>query len=78
MFNLIKILVLVLIFTTTALCASGSEATHHSPSIRDLFWPTFNIIVLFAFMVWKLKTPAINFFREKSEEVKHLFDYAEE
>lgn len=76
MFNLIK--VLALIFITTSLFAGGSDSGDHSPSISDLLWPTFNIVVLFSFMVWKLKTPTINFFKEKSEEVKHLFDYAEE
>ena len=76
MFNLIKIL--ALIFITTSLFASGSDSSGHSPSIADLIWPMFNIIVLFSFMVWKLRSPTIKFFKEKSEEIKHLFDYAEE
>ena len=76
MFNLIK--TLALFFITNSLLASGSESAHHSPSISDLLWPTFNIVVLISFMIWKLKAPVINFFKEKSEEVKDLFDYAEE
>lgn len=75
--NCYRILSLFL-YSGFVFASGGGEDTSHVSSISDLFWPTFNFVLLFSFFIWKLKKPILQFFSNNSDEVKYLFDYAEE
>lgn len=56
--------------------AAGSEG--HHPSASDLIFPAINFVILASFLGWKLKGVMKTTFNEQAEEVKKLYDYAEE
>ncbi|MBI2521416.1 MAG: ATP synthase F0 subunit B [Bdellovibrio sp.] len=58
--------------------ASSSEATHHEPSVYDLKWAAVNFIILFSFMIYKLKGPIRKSFQDKRANIQSLFNHAAE
>lgn len=62
---------------TGSVLAAGKGADH-VPSIKDLFYPAINFVVLVSFLVWKLKKPMKEMFNKKADEVKTLMTSAAE
>ena len=60
-----------------SIAVASEEAAHHGPSIFDLKYPALNFVVLFGFLIWKLKKPMSDMFAKKSEDVKSLMNSAE-
>lgn len=56
---------------------ANEEAVHHEPTVWDLKYSTLNFIILFGFLIWKLKKPMSEMFNKKSDDVKSLMNSAE-
>lgn len=64
--------ILIALLITTSAYAAGDG--HGGP--MDLIAPAVNLSILLAFMVYKLKGPASNYFKSKSEEVSTMVERA--
>jgi F-type H+-transporting ATPase subunit b len=56
--------------------AAAETGAHHEPSLKDLMYPTINFVVLFGFLIWKLKTPTREMFEKKATEIQSLMNSA--
>ncbi len=59
------------------IAVASEEAAHHEPSVFDLKYSALNFVVLFGFLIWKLKKPLSDMFDKKSEDIKTLMNSAE-
>ncbi|MFN8369995.1 MAG: ATP synthase F0 subunit B [Bacteriovoracaceae bacterium] len=61
------------LFLSTSLLANeeaAGHAAHHVPSMADLTAPYINFIVLFSFIIYKIKTPLKNHFETKARNIE--------
>ncbi|MFZ4712897.1 MAG: hypothetical protein ACOYL6_04250 [Bacteriovoracaceae bacterium] len=76
-----KIALFVLVIAISALAEEhgGGHGAHggHIPSAKDLIAPAFNFIVLFGFLLWKLKAPMQKYFTTKAKKVSEILDRAQ-
>lgn len=61
--------------TANAMAAAGA---HHEPSIKDLMYPTINLVVLLGFVIWKFTTPLSQMFTKKASDIQSLMNSAAE
>lgn len=55
----------------------GGAHGGHAPSPKDLIAPAFNFIVLFGFLLYKIKGPMADFFNTKAKKVSEVLDRAQ-
>jgi F-type H+-transporting ATPase subunit b len=65
---------MLIALTSTSVFAAGGA--HHEPSIKDLFYPTINFVVLVGFMIWKLKKPMADMFNKNALDIESLMTSA--
>ena len=70
-----KIKLLGLLLLTSASLQAAGGAPSGSP--LDLKWPALNFLLLFSFLVWKLKKPLAEMFDKQAEDVASLYELAE-
>jgi F-type H+-transporting ATPase subunit b len=70
------ITILSLIISEVAMAAPHSDG--HHPSMLDLKWPFVNFVLLFSFLIWKIKAPLAKMFAAQAEDVQQLYTVAEE
>jgi F0F1-type ATP synthase membrane subunit b/b' len=70
------VLLTTLLLSLEAL-ASGDSHGGHVPSPKDLIAPAFNFIVLFGFLIFKIKKPLKQHFEMKAKKVSEVLDRAQ-
>ncbi|MCW5889390.1 MAG: hypothetical protein KIT14_02435 [bacterium] len=46
------------------------HGAHHAPQITDLILPAINFALFAALLVWKLRGPIVEYFRERTERIR--------
>lgn len=46
------------------------HGAHHAPHIRELLLPAINFALFAALIVWKLRGPIVEYFRERTERIR--------
>lgn len=59
-----------------ALLISSSVYAGGDTGPGDLAYPAINLIILFSLLIYKIKTPISNMFKDKSESIKGMIDSA--
>lgn len=67
-------LLLMLVLSNSILAEGGA---HHEPSVWDLKYPALNFVLLFGFLIYKLKAPLKNMFDKNAESIKSMMESAE-
>ena len=67
-----------LIFLNLIEIALAAPKSDGSASVFDLKWGAVNFLLLAGFLIWKLKKPLAASFANYSEEVKSLYNHAQE
>ena len=57
--------------------AAGDAHGGHHPTMKDLIAPTFNFVILFGFLLYKIKAPMKSFFDTKSKKISEILDRAQ-
>lgn len=73
-----KIIIALLMILPVAAIAAGKSKGDHVASVADLKWPAMNFLMLFGFLFFKLKKPISKMFDKNAEDVKELFQVADE
>ena len=60
-------------FTITPVLAAGGHGGGHA---TELIAPFVNVLILASFLIWKLKTPMSNYFKQKSADVSEVMERA--
>lgn len=63
---------LVLLLSTSAAFAESAHGGHHQPSITELIVPTINFVIVFGFILFKIKKPLAKMFDDNSAKIKDL------
>ncbi len=61
-----------------SLAVASETAEEHVPSVFDLKWAAVNFIILFSFLIYKLRAPIAKAFKERKEHIEALFNHAAE
>lgn len=67
---MVKLFIVLNLIITSAFAASGGG------HVSELIAPFVNIFILLSFLVWKLKTPMSNYFKQKSADVSEVMERA--
>lgn len=70
-----KVISLILLLASSNLMAAGNSDGHGS--VADLIYPFINVVLLFGFLIWKLKGPISNMFTENSAKIQELAELAD-
>jgi F-type H+-transporting ATPase subunit b len=49
---------------------AADHGAHHTPHIGELFLPALNFALFAALIVWKLRGPLVEYFRERTERIR--------
>jgi F0F1-type ATP synthase membrane subunit b/b' len=69
----------IFVLSFKALASGDAHSAHggHVPSAKDLIAPAFNFIVLFGFLLFKIKKPLKQHFEMKAKKVSEILDRAQ-
>ena len=68
-----KIILVLLVLNMGCVWAAGG-----SGSVLDLKWPFLNLLLLGTLLIWKIKKPLLEMFRQNASDIKYLYNAAQE
>jgi len=73
----IFLILLNIIVCDQVLAAGGKVPQNWSEFFPSLIWPAFNVAVLASLLIWKLKTPARNYFNTRAQTIASIMERAQ-
>jgi F0F1-type ATP synthase membrane subunit b/b' len=73
----IFIFLVSIIVSHQVLAAGGKVPQNWNEFFPSLVWPAFNVAVLASLLIWKLRTPARNYFNSRAETIANIMERAQ-